>query len=266
MRVKLERDEDERIAWVRLSYPERLNVLHLEMLKELHGALTEADRDDGVCAVIITGEGGVFSAGADLKEIMGQSFKDGLRWLRAYWSVLELVRETGKLVVAAVRGPCVAGGNELAMMCDLTVAGKSARFGQPELLVGSTAMGGGVQMLPLIVGEKRARELLFTARTLSAEEAYQLGLVNRVVDDAEVESEARKLALEVIDRVSPQAFRVVKSSLKFWTDLAMLNWQLARDVTAMVWATEEFKQRSKNFLEKKKTPPQKFTGITPKQH
>jgi len=119
-------------------------------------------------------------------------------------------------------------------------------------------------MLPLIVGEKRARELLFTARILSAEEAYQLGLVNRVVEDNDVEGEARKLALEVIDRTSPQAFRVVKSCLKFWTDLAMLNWQLARDITAMIWTTEEFKQRSKNFLEKKKTPPQKFTGITPK--
>ncbi len=264
MKVKLERDEDERIAWVRLNYPERLNVLHLEMLKELHGALVEADRDDRVCAVIITGEGNVFSAGADLKEIMGQSFEDGLRWLKAYWNILELVRETGKLVVAAVKGPCVAGGNELVVMCDLVVAGKSARFGQPELLVGSTAMGGGVQMLPLIIGEKRARELLFTARTLSAEEAYKFGLVNRVVEDGEVESEARRLALEVIDRTSPQAFRVVKSCLKFWTDLAMLNWQLARDVTAMIWTSGEFRQRSKNFLEKKKTPPQKFTGITPK--
>ncbi|MBS7247221.1 MAG: enoyl-CoA hydratase/isomerase family protein [Candidatus Jordarchaeales archaeon] len=264
MKVRLERDEDERIAWVKLNYPERLNVLHLEMLKELHDALAEADRDSKVCAIIITGEGNAFSAGADLKEIMGKSFEDGLRWLKAYWSLLELVRETGKLVVAAVKGACVAGGNELVMMCDLVVAGRSARFGQPELLVGSTAMGGGAQMLPLIVGEKRARELLFTARILSAEEAYQLGLVNRVVEDNDVEGEARKLALEVIDRTSPQAFRVVKSCLKFWTDLAMLNWQLARDITAMIWTTEEFKQRSKNFLEKKKTPPQKFTGITPK--
>jgi len=149
-------------------------------------------------------------------------------------------------------------------MCDLVVAGKSARLGQPEIAVGSTALGGGVQLLPLIIGEKRARELLFTAKLLTAQEAYELGLVNRVVEDNEVEREAEKLALEVVERASPQAFRVVKSCLKFWTDLAMLNWQLARDITAMIWTTEEFKQRSKNFLEKKKTPPQKFTGITPK--
>ncbi|MHA1607561.1 MAG: enoyl-CoA hydratase/isomerase family protein [Candidatus Freyarchaeota archaeon] len=263
MKVKLERDSDERIAWVKLNYPERMNVLHLGMLKDLYSALTKADRDDKVSAIIITGEGGVFSAGADLREIMKQDFKEGVRWLKAYWDVLELVRETGKLVIAAVKGACVAGGHELVIMCDLVVAGKSARFGQPEILVGSTAMGGGVQMLPLIIGEKRARELVFTARLLSAEEAYQLGLVNRVVEDEEVENEARKLALEVVDRVSPQAFRVIKSCLKYWTDLAMLNWQLARDLTAMVWTSEEFRERGKNFLEKRKPTPRRFLGITP---
>ena len=87
----------------------------------------------------------------------------------------------------------------MAMACDLVVAGESARFGQPELRVGSTALGLGVQLLPLIVGEKRARELLFTARILSADEAYQMGLINRVVKDENVEEEARNLVIQILD-------------------------------------------------------------------
>jgi enoyl-CoA hydratase/carnithine racemase len=166
-------------------------------------------------------------------------------------------------VIAAVKGACVAGGNEIAMACDLVVAGRSAKLGQPEILVGSTAMGLGLQLLPLLVGEKRAREMLFTGRLLSAEEAYQFGLVNKVVDDEKVEEEARKLAVQIIDNASPQAFRVMKSGLKFWTDLAMLNMMIARDVTSMVWTSEEFRKRTKDFLEKRGVKPGKFSGIMP---
>lgn len=263
-RILVERDEvDGRILWVKLNYPERLNVLCREMLDELYDALLSADRDDGVQAIIISGVGGCFCAGADVRELMELSFEDGVRWLEAYWRVLRLIRETGKPVIAAVKGFCVAGGHELAMMCDLIVAGRSARLGQPEVTVGSTALGGGVQLLPLIIGEKRAREMLLTGRLLSAEEAYQMGLVNRVVDDLDVEGEARRLAAEIIDSKSPQAFRVIKSALKFWTDLAMLNWQLSRDITSMVWGSEEFRERCRDFLEKRKMKPRKFTGISP---
>jgi len=263
-KIIVEKDaEDERLVWIRLNYPERLNVLHLKMLSEFHEALVEADKDSRVHAILITGAGKVFSAGADVKELMGGDFENGLRWLKAYWNVIEVIRETGKPVIAAVNGPCVAGGHEIAMACDLVVAGKSAKLGQPEILVGSTAMGIGVQLLPLIVGEKRAREMLFTGRLFSAEEAYQIGLVNRVVDDEKVVEEARKLAIHIIDNSSPQAFRVMKSGLKFWTDLAMLNMMMARDITSMVWMSEEFKERCKDFLEKRRMKPKKFTGTMP---
>jgi enoyl-CoA hydratase/carnithine racemase len=263
-RVIVEKDvEDERLLWIRLNYPERLNVLHLKMLKEFYEALVEADKDDVVQALLVTGVGKAFSAGADVKELMKCDFEKGLRWMKAYWRAIEIMRETGKPVIAAVKGACVAGGHEIAMACDLVVAGRSAKLGQPEILVGSTAMGVGVQLLPLIVGEKRAREMLFTGRLLSAEEAYRIGLVNRVVDDEKVEEETRKLATDIIENASPQAFRVMKSGLKFWTDLATLNMMMARDITSMVWASEEFRERCKDFLEKRKTKPRKFTGVMP---
>jgi len=263
-KIIVEKDEEnERLLWIKLNYPERLNVLHLKMLKELHKALVEADKDDMAQAILITGVGKAFSAGADVKELMKGNFEQGLRWMKAYWNVIEIIRETGKPVIAAVKGACVAGGHEIAMACDLVIAGRSAKLGQPEILVGSTAMGVGVQLLPLIVGEKRAREMLFTGRLLSAEEAYQIGLVNRVVDDERVEEETRRLATSIIDNASPQAFRVMKSGLKFWTDMAMINMMMARDITSMVWTSEEFRERCKDFLEKKKMKSRKFTGIMP---
>jgi len=263
-RIVSEKDvEDERLIWIRLNYPERFNVLHLKMLNEFHEALVRSDKDNTIQAILVTGVGKAFSAGADVKELMEGDFENGLRWLKAYWNVIEIMRETGKPVIAAVNGACVAGGHEIAMACDLVVAGKSAKLGQPEIFVGSTAMGIGVQLLPLMVGEKRAREMLFTGRLLSAEEAYQFGLVNRVVNDEKVLEEARKLAIQIIDNASPQAFRVMKSGLKFWTDLAMLNMMMARDITSMVWMSEEFRERCKDFLEKRKMKPKKFVGIMP---
>jgi enoyl-CoA hydratase/carnithine racemase len=262
-RIVVKRDSDSRILWIKLNNPEHLNVLNMEVMNELYDALLSADKDDSIHAVIITSAGNNFCAGADLRELINLDFEKGVRWLEAYWRIMRLIRETGKPVIAAIRGACVAGGHELVMMCDLAVAGKSSKLGQPEATVGSTALGGGVQLLPLTVGDKRAREMLFTGKLLSADEAYHLGLVNKVVDDENVDDEARKLAIEIIDGRSPQAFRVIKSALKFWTDLAMLNWQLARDVTSMVWLSEEFRERSRDFLEKRRMKPRKFTGISP---
>ncbi|MEM3730929.1 MAG: enoyl-CoA hydratase/isomerase family protein [Candidatus Bathyarchaeia archaeon] len=263
-RIIAEKDPvDERLFWIKLNYPEKLNVLHMKMLTEFYEALAEADKSSLTQAILISSVGEAFCAGADVKELMAGDFEHGLRWFKAYWRVIETLRETGKPVIAAVRGACVAGGHEIVMACDLVVAGKSARLGQPEIIVGSTAMGLGLQLLPLIVGEKRAREMLFTGRLLSADEAYQVGLVNRVVDDEMVEEEARRLAVHVIDNASPQAFRVMKSGLKFWTDLAMLNMLVARDITSMVWSSEEFRERSRDFLEKRKMKPRKFHGTLP---
>jgi enoyl-CoA hydratase/carnithine racemase len=255
----IEIEKDGRIQLIR--FRDRISLLSLESLKKFRKAVFEADIDDEISAIIVSI--GTL-AGANLKELLESDLENGIRWLENYWSALSLLRETGKLVVAAVKGDCVAGGNELMMMCDLAVAGKSARFGQPEIIVGSTAMGGGIQLLPLLVGEKRAKDLLFTARLLSADEALEGGLINRVVEDEDVEEEAKRIAREVVENSSPQAFRVMKSCINFWTNLAMLNWQIARDLTAFVWNSEEFKERSKSFLEKKKMKTGRFWGILPK--
>ncbi len=261
----VERDaEDERIVWIKLNRPDRLNVMGLELLNELYEALAEADRDPSASAIIITGVGRGFCAGADLREIKDLGFEDAVRWLTAFSRVMDLIRNTGKLVVAAVRGPCVAGGLELALVCDLVVAAKSALLGSPEVKVGSTAYLA-AELLPIVVGEKRAKEMLLTGRLLTAEEAKEAGLVNKVVEDGELEEEARKLALSVINRVCPMAFRVIKSIINFWASLGQLAWQVARDMTAAVWTGEEFRERAEAFLTKKEMRPGKLMGVMPER-
>jgi len=264
-RVVVERDQvDGRILWIKLNYPERLNVLHAELMEEVYDALVDADENDAVQAVIIAGVGKAFCAGADVKELMSVDLEGGLRWLQAYWRVFDLLRETGKPVIAAVKGYCVAGGNEWVLACDLVVAGKSAVFGQPEPIIGSTAFLA-VLLLPIVVGERRAREMLLTGKLISADEAHRIGLVNRVVPDEEVEEEARKLAIEIIDRVNPQAFRIVKSGLRFWTDLPLLLLRFGRDLTAWAWLSDMFRERCKAFLEKRSMKPGKFMGVAPRR-
>lgn len=262
MVVNVEYSIEGEIAVIKLSPApgEKVPLVTKAGMEELYEALLRADRDESVQGVIITSEGD-FSGGADLRELTSLSSIDSaIRWLETYWRVLNLIRTTGKPVLAAVKGACVAGGHEIVMMCDFVLAAKSARFGQPEVRVGSTAMYA-VLMLPIVIGERRARELLLTGRLISAEEAHKLGLVNEVVEEHLLMERAKQYLREVLENVSPQAFKVIKAGLRFWTDLAMLSMQLGRDLTAMVWLSEEFRERSLAFLEKRKAARRKFIGV-----
>jgi enoyl-CoA hydratase/carnithine racemase len=255
--------DDDRVTRVRLDAPERNNTIDLAMLADLHEAFTAADRDRDVQGVLLGSTSDPFCAGADVSELRELGFEDGTRWMQLYFDTLDVLRDTGKPVVAAVDGTCVAGGNELTMACDLVVAGESARFGQPEVGVGSSAAGGGVQLLPLLVGEKRAREMLLLGELLSAEEAERIGLINRVVDDDEVEDRAMGLLTRIVDTKSPQAYRAIKGIMKTWTNFGLVAEPMARDMTANVWASEEFDERVSAFLARQEQTPQPFTGTRP---
>ncbi len=256
--------DDERIVRVALDSPPN-NVIDRRMLTELREAFEAADRAADTQAILLTAEGETFCSGADLDELAGLDFEAGARWLTGYLDTIDVLRETGKPAVAAVSGTCVAGGNELVMGCDLVVAGESARFGQPEVGVGSTAAGGGVQLLPLVVGEKRARELLLTGDLLSAAEAERYGLINRVVDDGTVDDRALELVQRVIDTKSPQAYRAIKSVMHSWTNLGMMHREMARDMTARVWASEEFHERAEAFKRREEQTPRPFSGTRPER-
>lgn len=260
--IVVERTTDDRIAVVRLDGETANNILHLGLIRELISALEWADGTAGIDGIVLGSTGETFCAGADVGELQALGVEQGVKWLQRYYEIVELLRSTGKPTVAAVSGDCVAGGNELAMGCDLIVASESARFGQPEVRVGSTAAGGGAQMLPLVVGERRARELLLTGELLAAGEAEEIGMINRVVPDEDVEAEAVALVESIIETHSPQAYRVIKSMFKGWHNLAMLHWEGMRDLTAAVWASEEFDARAQAFLANEQLPTGSFSGLS----
>lgn len=158
---------DDRIRAIELDNVERNDVLDERTVLELYAAIEDADRAASVDAILLGTTGDVFCAGADLRELKFD-YEGATRFLTGYFETIDLLRETSKPAVAAVEGNRVAGGNELVNACDLIVAGESTQFGQPEVLVGSTAAGGALQLLPLIVGEKRAREMLLTGELLDA--------------------------------------------------------------------------------------------------
>jgi enoyl-CoA hydratase len=257
--------DDDRTARVRLDRPDRHNVVDARVLDELTVAVTEADRDEEVRGVLLGSTEPPFCAGASLSELDDLTWEEGARWMTAYFETLDLLRDTGKPVVAAVEGQCVAGGNELASACDLIVAGEDATFGQPEVGVGSTAAGGGVQLLPLMVGEKRARDLLLTGRLLDAEEARAIGLINRVVSEGEAEVRAAELLSTIADEKSPQAYRTIKAMLKQWTNLGLVGQEMARDLTARVWDSPEFTERAEAFLAGEAQRPRSFHGTRPRR-
>ncbi|MEM4702791.1 MAG: enoyl-CoA hydratase/isomerase family protein [Archaeoglobaceae archaeon] len=250
---------DGKIAWIYLKDSE-MNTLRLKLLKELHKALFEAD--EKASAIIISTKTKNFCVGADIRELISLDFENAIKWFESYLDVVRFLRSVGKPTIAAVRGYCVAGGNEIAMACDFVIASKNAKFGQPEVRVGSTAMGLGVQLLPLLIGERRARELLLTGKIIDAEEAFRIGLINKVVEDEELERAAKDLANEILENCSPQAFRVIKSGLNFWTEFAMSSYEIARDLTSLIWISNEFRERCEEFLKKKKFTPRNFFGIT----
>jgi enoyl-CoA hydratase/carnithine racemase len=232
---------------------------------ELGEAILYADRAEDVNAILLGSTTERFCAGGDVKELKGINIEDGNRFLTAYLETVDLLRTTGKPTIAAVTGECVAGGNELVMGCDLVAAGESSQFGQPEVIVGSTAAAGGVQILPLMIGERRAKELLLTGELLSADRALEFGLINRVVSDSEVESAAVDLASQIVDSTSPQAYRVIKAVMKQWSNFALMGQEMAREVTAAVWHADEFEERTDQFLAKESLKPRQFTGTLPKR-
>lgn len=253
---------DDRISHIRLANPPH-NVLTEAVVLELGEAIDAADRDPDIDAIVLGSVDEPFCAGADLDELASLDVEAGNRWLTAYVETVDRLRETGKPTIAAVEGTCVAGGNELVMGCDLVIAGDTARFGQPEVGVGSTAAGGGLQLLPLEIGTRRARELLLTGRLLDADEAVEWGMINRAVEAGAAESVAADLATEIIDNSSPQAYRVMKSIMKSWTNLAMHDREVTRELTANVWASDEFTERAEAFRAGDGQSPRSFPGVRP---
>lgn len=195
------------VGLIRLNRPQALNALNNQLLTEVMDALEAFDHDEQIGAMVITGNEKAFAAGADIKEMADQSAEQMRQ--SDYAAVVHRIRQIQKPIIAAVSGWALGGGCELAMACDMIVASESAKFGQPEITIGVIPGMGGTQRLTRAVGKALAMEMILNNRTLSAQEAYQFGLANRLVPVDGCLDEALKLAEEIASR-APLAVRAAK--------------------------------------------------------
>jgi enoyl-CoA hydratase len=240
----------DRVGLVRINRPKQLNALNTKTMDELTSACTAFDADPDIGCIVITGNERAFAAGADIKQMMDASVVNMLdNPLIDYWDRL---RRVGKPIIAAVSGYCLGGGNELAMACDMIVASESAIFGQPEINLGVIPGAGGTQRLTRAVGKAIAMEVILNDRRLTAQEAYQWGLVNRVVPVERYLDEAVQLGNELAAR-APVAVRLAKEAVNYAFE-SDLDGGVAyeRRLFYMLFATEDQKEGMRAFVEKRK--------------
>jgi len=240
----------DRVGLARLNRPEALNALNHTLMSELMDALAAFDADGNIAAIVITGSERAFAAGADIKEMAEASAVDML--LRNNISHFDLIRQVRKPVIAAVSGWCLGGGNELAMSCDMIVASETARFGQPEINLAVIPGAGGTQRLARTVGKAVAMEMVLNNRTLTAVEALNFGLVNRVAPVERYLDEAMSLAAEIAGG-APLAVRLGKEAVNQAFE-SFLSDGLADERRAFyfLFASQDQKEGMQAFLEKRK--------------
>lgn len=240
------------IAFLTVNRPDKLNALNDAVIADLDGAVSRIESDDAIKGVILTGAGPkAFVAGADIGELSKQNQITGKARAMRGQAVFRRLERCGKPVVAAVNGFALGGGCELAMACHLRVASESAKFGQPEVKLGIGPGYGGTVRLPRLVGKGRALDLLLTARMVGAEEALQMGLVNRVVPADNLLAEAESLLRSILAN-GPLAVRLcieaVDAGLEMSLDEALL---LEANHFGLLASTEDMREGMGAFLEKR---------------
>ena len=247
----------DRIATITVNRPDKLNALNDALMRELGGAIDEArDRDD-VGAVLLTGAGRAFVAGADIAELASQSATEGKARAERGQRVFRRFEQSPKPTLAAVNGFALGGGCELAMSCHMRIASEHAKFGQPEVKLGLVPGYGGTQRLPRLVGKGRALQLLLTGEMIDANEAYRIGLVNRVVPAAELLA-ATTAMLQTIHANGPLAVAHCIEAVNAGYDIPHAD-ALTLEATAfgLLAATDDKREGTRAFLEKR---PARFTG------
>lgn len=241
-----------KIAFVTMDRPSAMNALNNETLSELLNIIEWLKGKEEVWGVIITGNGKAFVAGADISQMKDYSAEEGRKYANYAQKIFNQLEELEKPVLAAVNGYALGGGCELAMSCDLRIASSEAVFGQPEVNLGVIPCFGGTQRLSRLVGTGRAKEFIYTARFISAEEAYQIGLVNKVVIREELLIEAKNMMNTILEK-APIAIRYAKVAINSGMDLDLANaLELEKDVAALTFATSDKKEGMYAFLEKRK--------------
>ncbi|MFC7443007.1 enoyl-CoA hydratase-related protein [Laceyella putida] len=237
------------VALIRLHRPHVLNALNQALMKQLADRMEEMDRDDEVRVIVLTGSDKAFAAGADIQELAGMGPTDFVT--QPYFVDWERIRRISKPIIAAVKGYALGGGNELAMCCDMIVAGETAKFGQPEINIGVMPGAGGTQRLTKAIGKAKAMELILTGRMITAEEGAEWGLVNRVVPDEHVEGEALDLAQDIAKK-PPVAVRLAKQAINKAQELTLeQGLQFEQHAFYLLFSSEDQREGMQAFIEKR---------------
>jgi len=242
----------ERVAIVTINRPGKMNALNIRTREEGAAALEELRADESVRVVVFTGAGEkAFVAGADIAEFAGRTAVTQ-RDVMTGRSLFTAIDTFPKPVIAMINGYCLGGGCELALACDLRIAGSRASFGQPEINLGIIPGGGGTQRLTHLVGEGKAMELILTGEIINAQTAYAYGLVNMVVPMEELEAKTMEIANRIAEK-SPIALRMAKEAVKT-ASRSPLDEGLRReiDLFALCFSSEDKDEGVKAFMEKRK--------------
>lgn len=239
------------IARITINRPEVLNALRPQTYDELTECVQDASGDGTIGVLVLRGAGDrAFSSGGDVGNQQTRSSATARRLTNRLMELTSALRGSGKPVIAAVNGYAVGGGDEIHLMCDLTIASENAIFGEVGTRVGTPPVWGATQLLPRLIGDKRAREVIYLGRRYSAHEAYELGLVNKVVPLAELDAEVDKWCKEILAR-SPQALRISKTSINYESDALFASYNHGLEMLAMVTGTDEYLEGVNAFLEKR---------------
>mgnify|MGYP000881192568 CR=1 FL=1 len=239
------------VGLITINRPEVLNTLNLEVIEQLDDILLRAESQEDVHVIVITGAGRSFVAGADIGEMVNYTADDAKRFSHHGNNTMMHITRFPSPVIAAVNGFALGGGCELSMACDIRLASEKARFGQPEVGLGITPGFGGTQRLPRIVGVSKAMELILTAKTIKADEAKAIGLVNKVVASEALLDEAKAMMGVIISK-APMAVRYAKVAINKGVNMDLMNGlELEKDVAALAFASEDAKEGTAAFLAKR---------------
>ena len=243
-------EHEEPILIIKLNRPNALNALNSKLLEELNSALTDADNNDSVRTIILTGSEKAFAAGADIKEMISKSFVD-MFYKNFFSNDLDRIQATRKPIIAAVAGYALGGGCELAMRCDFILAADNAKFGQPEINLGVMAGFGGTQLLSKFVGKAKSMEMHLTGRHMDAAEAEKSGLVSRIVPADDLIKESKATALKIAEK-SMLSCLAIKESINRSFELGITEGTLfERRMFNALFSTEDKKEGMSAFIEKR---------------
>lgn len=246
----------DRVATIMLQRPP-MNALSIQVQQEIRQAAQEVGGRTDVGCVVLTGGPTVFAAGADIKEMAAMTYQDMLAASNGLQDAFTAVARIPQPTIAAIEGYALGGGCELALCCDLRIAGESSRLGQPEVLLGIIPGAGGTQRLPRLIGPSRAKDLILTGRMVETTEALAIGLVNRVVESGQAQREAEALAAKLAGG-APLALRVAKEAVDRGLDVDLASGlDLERVRFASLFATDDQRIGMAAFVAKQ---PPEFTG------